>query len=149
MTAVNDRARRLANLVQAAITDAEMLKVEKDVTAGYLELTVDGVVHRDEYQQAVDAVDELLKTHEQLNVVEVVRDIGWVEPQVWWKDLLFHLSHRNFIHRAAVVSDSGWVGPVTRMFAPFYPAAIRTFGLDQLEYARTWAKIGDHAKSAD
>lgn len=126
-----------------------MLKVEKDLKAGYLELTVDGVVHKDEYQAAVAAVDELLENHEQLNVVEVVRDIGCVEAEVWWKDLLFHLSHRNFVHRVAVVSDSGWIGPVTRMFAPFYPAAIRTFGLDQLEYARTWARVGDVARAAD
>lgn len=126
-----------------------MLKVDSDAKAGYLELTVDGVIHKADFEAAVAAVDELLKTHEQLNVVEVVRDIGWIEPQVWWKDLLFHLAHRNFIHRAAVVSDSGWVGPVTRMFAPFYPAAIRTFGLDQLEYARTWARVGDVGKAAD
>ncbi|MBK7161709.1 MAG: STAS/SEC14 domain-containing protein [Sphingomonadales bacterium] len=96
-----------------------MLKVDKDAKAGYLELTVDGVIHKADYEAAVAAVDELLKTHEQLNVVEVVRDIGWVEPQVWWKDLLFHLAHRNFIHRAAVVSDSGWVGPVTRFVRTF------------------------------
>jgi hypothetical protein len=68
-----------------------MLKVDKDAKAGYLELTVDGVIHKADYEAAVAAVDELLKTHEQLNVVEVVRDIGWVEPQVWWKDLLFTL----------------------------------------------------------
>ncbi|MCC6479421.1 STAS/SEC14 domain-containing protein [Sphingorhabdus sp.] len=126
-----------------------MLKVEADAKAGYLELTVDGVIHKADYEAAVAAVDELLKTHEQLNVVEVVRDIGWVEAEIWWKDLLFHLSHRNFVHRVAVVSDSGWVGPVTRMFAPFYPAAIRTFGLDQLEYARNWARVGDVGKRAD
>ncbi len=126
-----------------------MLKVEADAKAGYLELTVDGVIHKADYEAAVAAVDELLKTHEQLNVVEVVRDIGWVEAEIWWKDLLFHLSHRNFVHRVAVVSDAGWVGPVTRMFAPFYPAAIRTFGLDQLEYARNWARVGDVGKRAD
>lgn len=126
-----------------------MLKVETDVPAGYLELTVDGAIDKDDFQAAVDAVDQLLQRHAQLNVVEVVRNIGWIEPEVWWKDLLFHLAHRNFIHRAAVVSDSGWVGPVTRMFAPFYPAAIRTFGLDQLEYARTWAKSGDVSRAAD
>ena len=80
-----------------------MLKVDTDAKAGYLELTVDGVIHKADYEAAIAAVDELLKTHEQLNVVEVVRDIGWIEPQIWWKDLLFHLSHRNFIHRAAVV----------------------------------------------
>lgn len=126
-----------------------MLKVEIDVPAGYLELTVDGAVDKEDYQAAVDAVDLLLQSHAQLNVVEVVRNIGWIEPEVWWKDLLFHLAHRNFIHRAAVVSDSGWVGPVTRIFAPFYPAAIRTFGLDQLEHARQWAKVGDVNKAAD
>jgi len=126
-----------------------MLKVETDVPAGYLELTVDGAVDKEGYQAAVDAVDLLLQSHAQLNVVEVVRNIGWIEPEVWWKDLLFHLAHRNFIHRAAVVSDSGWVGPVTRIFAPFYPAAIRTFGLDQLEHARQWAKVGDVNKAAD
>lgn len=126
-----------------------MLEVETDVPAGYLELTVDGAVDKEDYQAAVDAVDLLLQSHAQLNVVEVVRNIGWIEPEVWWKDLLFHLAHRNFIHRAAVVSDSGWVGPVTRIFAPFYPAAIRTFGLDQLEHARQWAKVGDVNKAAD
>jgi hypothetical protein len=118
-----------------------MLKVETDVPAGYLELTVDGAVDKEDYR--------LLQSHAQLNVVEVVRNIGWIEPEIWWKDLLFHLAHRNFIHRAAVVSDSGWVGPVTRIFAPFYPAAIRTFGLDQLEHARQWAKVGDVNKAAD
>ncbi len=126
-----------------------MLKVETDVPAGYLEFTVDGAVDKEDYQAAVDAVDLLLQSHAQLNVVEVVRNIGWIEPEVWWKDLLFHLAHRNFIHRAAVVSDSGWVGPVTRIFAPLYPAAIRTFGLDQLEHARQWAKVGDVNKAAD
>lgn len=126
-----------------------MFKVEKNTASGYLELTVDGVIHKADYEAAAAAVDELLKTHDKINVVEVVRDIGWVEPQVWWKDLLFHLAHRNFVHRAAVVSDSGWVGPVTRMFAPFYPAAIRTFAMDELDEARRWAKAGDVVMAAD
>lgn len=126
-----------------------MLKVEQDAKTGYLELTIDGAVGKADYEKAVEVVDDLLKTHEKLNVVEVVRDFGWIEPQVWWKDLFFHLSHRNFIHRAAVVSDHGWVGPLTRILAPFYPAAIRTFGMDQLDAARSWARVGDVAKAAD
>jgi hypothetical protein len=48
-----------------------------------------------------------------------------------------------------MVSDSGWVGPLTRMFAPFYPAAIRTFRMDELEDARRWAKVGDVVMAAD
>jgi hypothetical protein len=126
-----------------------MLSLVKDAKAGYLELTIDGAINRADYEAAVAAVDELLKTHDKLNVVEVVRDIGWIDAEVWWKDLLFHLTHRNFIHRAAVVSDKGWVGPVTRMFAPLYPAAIRTFRMEELDEARAWAKLGDVGRAAD
>lgn len=126
-----------------------MLKVETDAAAGFLEMTVDGTISRDEYEAVVSAVEELLKSHDKLNVVEVVRELGWIEPEVWWKDLLFHLSHRNFLHRVAVVSDRGWVGPVTRLFAPLYPAAIRTFAEAELDEARRWARVGDVRRAAD
>lgn len=126
-----------------------MLKVEPDAAAGFLEITVDGTISRDEYEAIVTVVDELLKNHDKLNVVEVVRELGWIEPEVWWKDILFHLSHRNFLHRVAVVSDRGWVGPVTRLFAPLYPAAIRTFGEAELDEARRWARVGDVSRAAD
>lgn len=126
-----------------------MLKIETDAAAGFLEMTVDGTISRDEYEAVVSAVEELLKTHDKLNVVEVVRELGWIEPEVWWKDILFHLSHRNFLHRVAVVSDRGWVGPVTRLFAPLYPAAIRTFAEAELDEARRWARVGDVTRAAD
>lgn len=122
-----------------------MLRVESDEVAGYLELTVDGRIGREDFDQAVKAVDALLQCHDKIDVVEIVLDIGWVEPQVWWKDLLFHLSHRSFVRHAAVVSDSGWVGPLTRLLAGVYPAAIRTFTTGEIEEARRWAREGHRA----
>ena len=126
-----------------------MLTVQADEAAGYLELTVDGRIGRAEFQQAVDAVDMLLKTHKKIDVVEVVKSFGWIEPEVWWKDMVFHLSHGAFMRHAAVVSDAGWVGPLTRMLAPLYPAAIRSFGLNQLEEAREWARSSGKRDDAD
>jgi SpoIIAA-like len=123
--------------------EVTMLGVETDNGKGYLELTVDGRIGKEDYAAAVAAVDELLKTHDRLNVLEIVLDIGWVEPEVWWKDIVFHLRHRRFLNRAAIVSDSGWVGPVTRLFAPLYPAAIRTFTTAEIEIARQWARDGE------
>ncbi len=117
-----------------------MLNVQSDDAAGYLELTIDGRIGKEDFQRAVDAVDALLKTHKKIDVVEVVRDIGWIEPEVWWKDMVFHLSHGVFVRHAAVVADHGWIGPLTRLFAPIYPAAIRSFPLAELEAARVWAK---------
>ena len=126
-----------------------MLKIETSPSAGLSELTVDGAIHKADYGTAVAEIGELPKTHDKLNVIEVVHKFGWMDAEVWWKDLIFHLTHRNFIHRAAVVSDKGWVGPVTRMFAPLYPAAIRTFRLEELDEARRWAKLGDVGRAAD
>jgi SpoIIAA-like len=120
-----------------------MLGVEMDTKAGYLELTVDGRIGKEDFEKAVAAVDVLLETHKKIDVVEVVLDVGWVEPEVWWKDIVFHLNHRHFLRHAAVVSDSGWVGPITRLFAGLYPAAIRTYSVGEIEEARRWAKEGD------
>lgn len=125
-----------------------MLKIDADKSSGLIELTVDGPIHQADYEAAVAAVEELLQTHDKLNAIEVVKEIGWVDFGVWWKDLVFHLTHRNIFHRAAVVSDHGWIGPMTRFFAPLYPAELRSFPLDQLEEARAWARIGNVSREA-
>lgn len=120
-----------------------MLKVEIDKKAGFLELTVDGRIEREDFERAVEAVDTLLKTHKKIDVLESVLDVGFVEPAVWWKEIVFHLGHHDFLRRVAVVSDSGWVGPLTRLFAPLYPASIRTFSVGEIFEARRWAKKGE------
>lgn len=120
-----------------------MLTIEADGAAGLIELTVDGVVNRADFEAATAAIDKLLESRDKLNVVEVVRKIGWIEFGVWWRDAVFHLTHRHWLHRVAVVSDSGWIGPLTRFLAPLYPAEIPTFALDGLDEARKWARIGN------
>lgn len=124
-----------------------MLTINTTKSAGLIALTVDGAIHRPDYEAAVAAIDELLKSQDKLNVIEVVRDIGWIDAEVWWNDLILHLSHHRCFHRVAVVSDKGWVGSLTRFLAPLYPAEIPTFGLGQLEQAREWAKLGNVARA--
>lgn len=120
-----------------------MLNVETDRDSGYLELTVDGRIEKSDYEKAVEAVDTLLETHKKIDVMEIVLDMGLVTPEVWWKDIVFHLSHHHFLRRVSVVSDNGWVGPLTRLFAPLYPAEIRTYSISEIDEARRWTKFGD------
>ena len=120
-----------------------MLRVETDRKAGYLEMTVDGRIEKADYERAIQAVDLLLETHKKIDVMEIVLDIGVVTPEVWWKDIVFHLSHHHWLRRVAVVTDSGWVGPLTRLFAPLYPAEIRTYSIGEIDEARRWTKEGD------
>ncbi len=126
-----------------------MLDIAMDAEAGFLELTVDGAISDADYQQAVDAVTLLLARHQKINVVEVVKEIGWVDPGVWFKDLAFHLTHHNFMRRAAIVTDKGWVGPLINLAAPLYPATIRNFRLAEIEAARQWVRASDAAASSD
>lgn len=126
-----------------------MLDIAMDLDAAYLELTVDGEIGDIDYQRAVDAVNLLLERHKKIDVVEVVKDIGWVDPSVWFKDLAFHLTHHNFMRRVAIVSDKGWIGPLANLVAPLYPATIRNFRLSEIETARRWARAADPATAAD
>ena len=117
-----------------------MLDVRSDEAKGFLEITISGPIHDVDYATVVTAVDRLLALHKKINLVQIIKDIGWIDPSVWWKDLTFHLTHRHFLRRAALVSDAAWVGPVTQMFAPLYPATIRNFPVAELEAARQWAQ---------
>ena len=125
-----------------------MLTYEIDKASCFLEATVDGPIRKNEYVALSTEVDALLKTHDKFNFVAVVRSFGPFAPAVWWKDMIFRLTHRHWLNHAAVVSDPGWIGPVTRFFAPIYPAAIRAFPLSQLDEARAWARSGTMAETA-
>jgi len=59
-----------------------MLTVTMDKDAGYLELTIDGPIDATSYTKAVEAVDELLTRHKKIDVVQVIRDFGWIDPSV-------------------------------------------------------------------
>ena len=126
-----------------------MLKIEADKTTGFAEITLDGGIERAEYEAVIAAIEDLLQSHDRLNVVGVVHKFGWAGPDVWMKDLVFHLTHRNWLNHFALVSDNDWVGAVTKFFAPLYPSEIRTFKLTGLDEARKWARIGNISRSAD
>lgn len=122
--------------------EAHMMKVVSDPETGCLEIAVDGPISVADYQAAVDAVDALLKQRKHINVVEIVKSVGSVSPEIWWKDMLFRMSHHNFLHRVAVVSDLGWVGAMTRVFSPLFPAEVKMFAAKDVDAARSWAKSG-------
>lgn len=126
-----------------------MLSVECDKAAGYVEITLDGALHGDEYSAVVAAIDAALKVHDKLNLVGALRGFGHVDWSVWPRDLVFHATHRNWMKHVAIVSDMGWVEPTMRIFAPFYAAEIQCFPLAKLDEARAWARTGSITRAAD
>jgi Protein of unknown function (DUF3478). len=117
-----------------------MLSFTTDEDAGYIEMTVDGDVEQAEYEAVVQAIERLIVRHERIDAVEVIRRLGDMPMGLWWRDLNYSLSRMDRFGRCAVVSDSGWIGPMARFFGAFIRAEIRSFPLSELEAARAWAR---------
>ena len=114
--------------------------IETDVAAGFIEITVDGDIGVEDFENAVRAMDEVLAKHDRVNFVEVVRRVGKIPVKLWFRDLRFVLSRLNKFGRCAVVTDKGWIAPLGRAFSALTSVEIRTFPLADLEPARTWAR---------
>jgi hypothetical protein len=117
-----------------------MLSIAADDAAGYIELALDGGVNNAEYEAAVRTIDRLIAKHDRINAVEVIHGMPILPPSLWWRDLNYSLSHLEKFGRCAVVSDSGWIGPISRFLAALLPIEFRTFPLGELEQARAWAR---------
>jgi hypothetical protein len=111
-----------------------------DDAAGYIEITVDGAIPSEDFEGAMHAINGMMATHDRLNALEIIRGLPTLPPKLWWKDLNYSFSHLDKFGRCAVVSDKGWIGPITRFFSAFLRIEIRMFPPEDLELARSWAR---------
>lgn len=117
-----------------------MLTVRTDEGCGLIEIEVDGRIDLADFDAAVTAIDRLLEHHHQLLAVEIIRSFGGADPAVWWRDLTWGVTHIHKFARAAVVTDSQWMGPIARVVAAIVPSEVRTFPLAEVEAARRWVR---------
>lgn len=115
-----------------------MLTHRVDESSGIVELHVNGPVERVEYDAAITAIDAMIERHGTVKVLEVLKDFGWIDPSIWWKDTVWGLTHLRDFGRCAVVTDKGWVGPFARAIGALMPAEVRVFPLAAEEDARVW-----------
>jgi hypothetical protein len=119
-----------------------MLTYTLDEDAGVVDLIVDGEIARQDYQDLIPVLEKLIERHGKLRAVETVRKIGPVDMSLWWQDLKWVFEHRNDLARCAVITDHGWIGPVTKAFGALFPAEIRTFTEAEGGKARAWVREG-------
>lgn len=107
---------------------------------GLVELVVDGAIAREDFDKVVATLEDAFATHGKVNIVEVVHTFGGIAPRLWWQDVKWSFGHLDRFGRCAMVTDSGWIGPVARVMAAVLPIELRTFALAELDAARTWAR---------
>lgn len=119
-----------------------MLNWTVDDAAGVVELIVDGAVTRAEYEKLLPVLDGVIARHGKLRVVETVRQIGPIDWTLWWEDLKWAVQNRNSLARCAVVTDHGWIGPITRAAAALFSGEMRVFRETEVDTARAWVREG-------
>lgn len=117
-----------------------MMTFQKDDAAGIIEFTINGRVERADYEAVVQAFETMIAARGKVSVVEVIHDYRGIDPALWWRDVQWSFGHLNDFGRCAVVTDHGWIGPVTRFAAAFMPMEIRVFAMAALDEARAWVR---------
>ncbi len=119
-----------------------MLSYTIDEEAGLIDIIVDGEITRQDYEALIPVLEGLLARHDKLRAVETVRKIGPIDWSLWWQDLKWVIAHRDALARCAVITDHGWVGPVTRAASALLSGEIRVFPEAKGGEARAWVREG-------
>ncbi len=116
-----------------------MTDIRVDQDACVVEITVDDEhIDREQFQEIIDVCSRLIEECGTIRFIEVVDQFPSFDLDVIWDDLKFSYENLDRISRCAVVSDSGWVGPYSRLAGLLIPCDIRVFSSEDLEEAREW-----------
>jgi hypothetical protein len=117
-----------------------MLSYTADDSIGLIDIVVDGAITREDYEKLVPMLDAQIARHGKLRVVETVRRIGPIDWSLWWLDLKWVSDNRNKLARCAVVTDHGWIGPITRAASALFSGEMRVFKESEVAEARAWVR---------
>lgn len=115
-----------------------MLSHKIDPSTGIFEIDIDGATDPGDYRKLIDDLDAAITRQGKVRILEIVHDIGWFPPSLWWEDAAWGFRHLSDIAKVAVATDSGWIGPLARMMGAVMPAEVRVFSLSEIKTARTW-----------
>lgn len=104
------------------------------------EITVSGRVTAEDYELAVTPMQAFIDRHGTIRLIEVVESFKGFDPSILWEGLKFDMRNIPHISHVAVVSDLGWIGPMSKAAGALISTDLRTFGLNELDAARDWIR---------
>ena len=117
-------------------------------TQPVVEIRVVGHVTQHDMDEILPKLEAFIRRHGTIRIVEVIETFEGFDPTTVLDGLKFDLNHLTDVTHAAVVSDIGWIGVMTRAASMVMPVTIRVFTMDELDEAREWARTADKVNSA-
>lgn len=109
-----------------------------------IEIEVSGRVTQDDWDRVAPRFDAFMTRHDKIRLIEIIESLDGFDPALLWKGIRFDLKAFPHITHCAVVTDIGWMSPITRFAGAMVPIMLRVFPLKDVEAARRWlAEAGD------
>lgn len=109
-----------------------------------VEIHVDGKVSHEEFDTVIADMDAFIQTHGTVKLLESVASfkVG-MDVSMFWEGLKFDMKNIRHISHCAVVSDIGWISPLSKAAGAFMSTKLRTFNMDDIGAARVWLNDPD------
>ncbi len=120
----------------------------EDDTDPIVELRIVGRVTQHDMDEILPKLEAFIARHGTIRLVEIIEKFDGFDPTTVLDGLKFDLNHLTDVTHAAVVSDIGWIGVMTRAASMVMPISLRVFTMDELQEARDWARDVDRVSSA-
>ena len=115
-----------------------MIEYAPHADQGYVELTLDGKIDREGFEEVVDQLGPLMEKHGKIGILKHILSFRGMSPTVLWEDLKFAFRHLKHVGPVAVVSDKRYIAVWTKLARPLWSGEVRFFEENQLEEARAW-----------
>jgi stage II sporulation SpoAA-like protein len=118
-----------------------MIRLLRNMPPGVLGFEAIDDVEKEDYKNVIlPALEASKAEHGKVRLVYVLgHRFDDYEGEAVWEDLKLGLKHPTTFERVAVVTDAKWAGPAIKVLSILWPGEARTFPLDELPAAKTWA----------
>lgn len=113
-----------------------MLRIEHLNENRVLTLTAGGRLTKEDYEQALPKMEELLEKHGRLRFLIKLENFSGFEPAALWEDLRFDFKHRDEYGKIAIVGDKKWEEWGTKISKPFFESEVKFF--EDEDKAEAW-----------
>lgn len=102
------------------------------------EITVSGKITREDYDAAVAPMQAFIDRHGTVKFIEIVESFEGFDPSILWPGIKFDWHNIQHISHVAVVTDIGWMGPMSKAAGALISTKLRVFDMDDVDEARAW-----------
>ena len=115
-----------------------MLDYREDGEAGVVEITVEGRISREEFDEVAAKLESFIASRGKVRLLEVIHDFKGIDASAFWDDLKFSLRHLNDFSRCAIVTRAQWIQSWSNLVGSLFHCEIAHFEPHQIEEARAW-----------